>query len=141
MARASFYNVAAQAIIVDSIAGNDFGDEFGYRFTPPDSSAEVTVGLDSASTSLGSNKTGTLEIAYKPTSNTLDQIYLLWQNQTKGQGRLVTISINTGVDEVQTYTGCAVKNPGISEGGGQVMVPRVATFTVQEWVPDQSLYI
>lgn len=134
------YNQPAVAVTVDGVVGSDFADEFAIKVTFPDDLASTVVGLDKASTSFSADKTVEVTISYKPTSVMNDQLYLLYQNQRNGQGRLFDVSCATGVNERLTFHRCAVKNPGNIETGGKDQVMREVVLSCQEFTPDQSLF-
>lgn len=140
MARSELYNVAAVAVVVDGISGDDFGDEFAFSVTFPDNLSSVTVGTNKASTSLGSNKTCTVEVSFKPTSPTNDQFFKLLQNQVNGQGRLFNVTANSGVNELLSFNNCSISSVEGLQGGGQEMNIRTFTLQVEEFKADQSLF-
>ena len=137
MARSNFFNVAATAVIIDGRSGVDFADEFAFRITLPEDLSEVVIGVDKASTSINKNTTAELEVSYKSTSETNDQILQLYDNQLAGFGRLISITINTGVNEKLQLTNCALKKAADIEGSN-TMSMRSYMFTVEQFQRDTS---
>lgn len=138
MARGNFYNVPSVAVVIDGTSGIDFADEFAIRATFPEDLADTVVGVDKVSTTINRNPTATIEVSYKPTSTTNDQLLTIYQDQLNGFGRLFPITVNTGVNETLHFNNCALKKAADVECAN-AMSMRTYTLTCEEFRRDQTL--
>ncbi len=131
MARTEYYNQGAVSVTFDGETVTHFADGDSVRIIPNDIGSSTTDGLDGASTSFASVRSGAWEIDLKPVSPILDTIFSLMEDQRYGRGRLFNITITTGVGEFITLRNCGIVNDGGSASGGEAMVTRTAKGTYE----------
>ena len=129
MARRLFYNKALVTLSVDGVPQVDLGDEdTAIMLERPDDLSELTVGVDSATTSLSRNPTGIITVTYRPNSPSLTQIEALYLIQQSDLATLFTLAITTGVDETVIAWGCSISSLGSIDSGGKVIKTRTVVF-------------
>lgn len=138
MARSEVYNVPSVAVVIDGENSVDFANEFAINATMPEDLSETVVGVDKVSTTFNYNPTATVEVSYKPTSTSNDQLLTIYQDHLNGFGRLFSISVNTGVNETVHFERCALKKAADIQCSS-VQNARTFTFTCQEFRRDQTL--
>lgn len=131
MARTEYYNQGAASVTLDGDTVTHFADGDSIRIIPNDVGSATTDGLDGASTSFSSVRSGAWEIDLKPVSPTLDLAFELMEAQRYGNGRLFNITVTTGVGEFITLRNCGMVNDGGSVSGGPVMATRTIKGTYE----------
>ena len=125
------YNQAEVAVIIDGVEqrGLAEGDSIVVSLTGQGSTVSPPgVGDTDGSTSYAIDRTGTISITYKNTSEALTVIDTNYISQSLGQAVPFVILIQTGSGKPIFCKGCSIQNPGDKTTGGPVHGQRTVIF-------------
>ena len=126
------YNQAEVAVIIDGVEqrGLAEGDSIVVSLTGQGSTVSPPgVGDTDGSTSYAIDRTGTVSITYKNTSETLTAIDALYISQSLGQAVPFIILIQMGSGGKPIFcNGCSIQNTGDKTTGGPVHGQRTVVF-------------
>ncbi len=125
------YNQAQVAVIVNGVEqrGLAEGDSIVISRTGQGSTVSPPgAGDTEGSTSYSADRTGTISITYKNTSESLEALELLDIAQSLGQAIPFVIFIQTGNGKPVLCKGCSIQNLGDKTTGGPVHGQRTVVF-------------
>lgn len=130
-----WFNQALTTFILDGkpVVGFMSGD--AIRIIPNTEGSSLEVGLDGATTTFSSDKSGTAEIDLKGTSLSLEVINRLWKAQKTATARKFNCQVVTSAAEPIRLKGCSVASIGAINTGGKTASARTVVLNVEEIDP------
>ena len=130
----SVYNQAQVVVIVDGVEQKGLAEGDSIVVSRAGQGSTVTApgaGDTRGSTSYAADRTGTISITYKDTSESITAIKLIDIAQSLGQAVPIDIFVKGGSGDLVNCFGCSVQNLGDKTTGGPVHSQRTVIFNVE----------
>lgn len=131
-----FFNQSQCTVILDGVPVEQFSDGDAIRVKRTTEGSTIERGIDGATTTFSTDKSGTVELDLKGVSITLDQINFLAMAQRTGFAREFSMQIVTSALEPIRCEGCSIAHAGDTSTGGRSSSPRTVTINVRK-ISDQ----